>query len=438
MDDTQYSVLSINHTQWKVPPYFVNLTPIGSGGYGAVCSATDLRTNNIVAIKKLQKAFSAQILAKRAYRELKTLRFLKHDNVIELVDMFVSQPHDSPDFDIYIVTEWMPTTLHDITRTQVLTLDHIRLIFYLIMRALVYVHSAGLLHRDLKPSNIVVDEDINLKVLDFGLARPSKAELDKTGYVTTRHYRAPEVFTKPGLYDTAMDIWSAGCILGEMLLGKSLFPGDTSLHQMDAICSVVGKPSAEYIATLDSEYAQSYVSSLPDHTSNNLRLLVQGCDAQAVDLLQRMLNFDERMRPSAQEVMQHPFLAEYHDPEDEPVVPPTQVYDDAYESLDLDTEGWKGQILDLVRDFQATKAAALGAISALSDEEIQQILSQTMDQEGDDEDATQLPELELTQEQMLGIGFVPHGQAQVDPMQMELMTPAAQLNFLHYEQSLLG
>eukprot|EP00045_Choanoeca_perplexa_P005991 m.50200 g.50200 ORF g.50200 m.50200 type:complete len:440 (+) comp13401_c0_seq1:196-1515(+) len=438
MDDSQYLIYSISGTEWKVPPYFVQLQPIGSGGYGSVCSATDLRSNSVVAIKKLQRAFSNVLLAKRAYRELKVLRFLKHDNVIELVDIFVSQQATEDHFDIYIVTELMPTNLHDVMRSQVLQLPHIRLIFYLLMRALVYVHSAGLLHRDLKPSNIVVDENVNLKVLDFGLARPSRAHLDKTGYVTTRYFRAPEVFTKPGLYDSAMDIWSAGCILGELVLGRSLFTGDTSSHQMNAICEVVGKPNEAYIATLDSEYAQSYLRSLPD-TPGRFSAIFEGTDPEAFDLLRHLLQFDETQRPSAAEILQHPFLAEYHDPDDEPVLGDGQQYDDAYESLDLSVEGWKEHVLSLIRDYQASKMAGLQALAELTEEEMNQVWARAMD-EDEDAAAGHLPDLQLTDAQLFGLGFIPPPNASADiPMEhRDLLTPATQLTFLQYEQQLLS
>ena len=123
-----------------------------------------------------------------------------------------------------MVTPLMDLDLGNIIKIQKLTDDQVKFIVYQIMRGLKYIHSAGIIHRDLKPSNLAVNEDCDLKILDFGLARPTDAEM--TGYVATRWYRAPEIMLNWMHYSQTVDIWSVGCIMAELLTGRPLFPGD--------------------------------------------------------------------------------------------------------------------------------------------------------------------------------------------------------------------
>lgn len=122
------------------------------------------------------------------------------------------------------------------TKQLGLTEKHHEYFLYQLLRGLKYIHSAGILHRDLKPSNLLLNEDCDLQICDFGLARAQlSSETDDmitvtpnailTDYITTRWYRAPEVMTSWKEYTTAIDVWATGCIFAEMLLGKPLFPG---------------------------------------------------------------------------------------------------------------------------------------------------------------------------------------------------------------------
>jgi len=120
-----------------------------------------------------------------------------------------------------------------------------------LQRGLKYVHSAGVVHRDLKPSNILVNENCDLKICDFGLARIQDPQM--TGYVSTRYYRAPEIMLTWQKYDVEVDIWSAGCIFAEMLEGKPLFPGKDHVNQFSIITELLGTPPDDVIQTICSE-----------------------------------------------------------------------------------------------------------------------------------------------------------------------------------------
>lgn len=121
----------------------------------------------------------------------------------------------------------------------------------LFKRGLKYVHSAGVVHRDLKPSNILVNENCDLKICDFGLARIQDPQM--TGYVSTRYYRAPEIMLTWQKYDVEVDVWSAGCIFAEMLEGKPLFPGKDHVNQFSIITELLGTPPDDVIHTIASE-----------------------------------------------------------------------------------------------------------------------------------------------------------------------------------------
>jgi len=140
---------------------------IGSGTYGIVYSAVDQRTGQLVAVKKVCSIFDNLVLARRTYREIKILRHFQHDNVIWIRDIL--QPRDKLFADIYLVFDQMDTDLHQVIHSrQELTDEHVRYFLYQILRGLKYVHSANVIHRDLKPGNLLVNENCDLKIGDFG------------------------------------------------------------------------------------------------------------------------------------------------------------------------------------------------------------------------------------------------------------------------------
>ncbi|CAI0444733.1 unnamed protein product [Linum tenue] len=217
-----------------VPP----IRPIGRGAYGIVCAAVNSETQEEVAIKKIGNAFDNRIDAKRTLREIKLLRHMDHENVIAIRDI-IRPPKKEAFNDVYIVYELMDTDLHQIIHSeQALTDDHCQYFLYQLLRGLRYVHSANVLHRDLKPSNLLLNANCDLKIGDFGLARTTSETDFMTEYVVTRWYRAPELLLNCSEYTAAIDIWSVGCILGEIMTREPLFPGKDYVHQLRLITEV--------------------------------------------------------------------------------------------------------------------------------------------------------------------------------------------------------
>ncbi|XP_075470253.1 mitogen-activated protein kinase 14 isoform X2 [Ascaphus truei] len=347
----------LNKTLWEVPERYQNLTPVGSGAYGSVCSSFDAKTGLRVAVKKLSRPFQSIIHAKRTYREMRLLKHMKHENVIGLLDVFTPAKSFEEFNDVYLVTHLMGADLNNIVKCQKLTDDHVQFLIYQILRGLKYIHSADIIHRDLKPSNLAVNEDCELKILDFGLARLTDEEM--TGYVATRWYRAPEIMLNWMHYNQTVDIWSVGCIMAELLTGRTLFPGTDHINQLQQIMRLTGTPPSYLINRMPSHEARNYIQSLPYMPKMNFEDVFLGANPQgsrervgvvleSVDLLEKMLVLDTDKRITAAEALAHAYFAQYHDPDDEPVADP---YDQSFESRELDIEEWKSLTYDEVVCF---------------------------------------------------------------------------------------
>uniref|UniRef100_A0A8C6Q8F1 mitogen-activated protein kinase n=1 Tax=Nothobranchius furzeri TaxID=105023 RepID=A0A8C6Q8F1_NOTFU len=320
-----YHRLEIQKTTWDVPERYTTLRAIGSGAYGTVCSALDQRTKEKVAIKKLYRPFQSLIHAKRAYRELRLLRHIQHENVICLLDVFTPDATLEKFQTFYMVMPFVYQDLSHIMKKKRLTDQIIKYLFYQLLKGLKYIHSAGIIHRDLKPGNLAVSENCDLKILDFGLARQTESEM--TGYVVTRWYRAPEIIFNWMHYSQTVDVWSSACILAEMITGHVLFPGHDSIDQLTKILNLTGTPDPSLVKKMQSKDVRFFAV----------------CDLMlpALNLLEGMLLLDPEKRLTAKQGLSHPYLVEYHEPESEP---DSEHYDDSFESLDLDINEWKSEL----------------------------------------------------------------------------------------------
>uniref|UniRef100_A0A673BB26 mitogen-activated protein kinase n=1 Tax=Sphaeramia orbicularis TaxID=375764 RepID=A0A673BB26_9TELE len=327
----------VNKTTWEVPDRYRDLRQVGTGAYGTVCSAVDSRTSTKVAIKKLYRPFQTELFAKRAYRELRLLKHMKHENVIGLLDVFTADLSLDRFHDFYLVMPYMGTDLGKLMKLQRLSEEKIQYLVYQMLKGL----------KDLKPGNLAINQDCELKILDFGLARQADSEM--TGYVVTRWYRAPEVILSWMHYTQTVDIWSVGCIMAEMLQGKPLFKGSDHLDQLTEIMKITGTPTQEFISKLESDDAKSYIKSLPKVEKKDLQKVFSTANPQAVCVLECMLLLDPECRVTAAEALSLPYFSEFRETEEETEAQP---YDHSLDNTDLPLDQWKRHTFTEILSFK--------------------------------------------------------------------------------------
>ena len=362
---------TIAGSEFIVDERYEYIKQIGVGAYGVVISCFDKKTNRNVAIKKVGNAFEDLIDAKRIVREIKLLRYFKHDNIVSLID--IQKPPKRTGFeDIYIITDLMETDLHRVIYSrQELTDDHIQYFIYQILRGVLYMHSANIIHRDLKPANILANKNCDLKICDLGLGRAEVYDYDEkknikknkksskkskneesdtdddpelTEYVITRWYRAPEVILCPSHYSKAVDIWSVGCIFAELLGRQPLFPGDHYLDQIQKIIAVTGTPKMEDLDFIQKKEAKEFFLKLVKRTKLTWSSLFPNANPIALDLLEKMLTFNPKKRYTVEQCISHPYFEGLHDPEQEPIT--NTPFDWTFDAVELTKENLQSMIYD--------------------------------------------------------------------------------------------
>ena len=365
---TVTSKFAVCGTVFEVDAKYAPIKPIGKGAYGVVCSAREVETNRKVAIKKIVNAFENVVDAKRTLREIKLLRHLRHENVIEIIDCV--KPEGRNEFeDVYLMYDLMDTDLYQIIRSsQSLTDEHCQYFVYQILRGLKYIHSADVLHRDLKPGNLLLNANCDLKICDFGLARTALVDAEAsefmTEYVVTRWYRAPELLLSCAEYTSAIDVWSVGCIFAELMGRKTLFPGKDYVHQLNLIMRVLGTPQdSSELDFINNEKAKRYIKSLPVTARCSFQKMFPKASPKAVDLIDKMLVLDPARRITVEEALAHPYLESLHDEADEPCAETPFTFDFEDGANYLTEHEVRGLIYDelcaLSEEFETNKISQL-------------------------------------------------------------------------------
>ncbi|PWW78568.1 Pkinase-domain-containing protein [Tuber magnatum] len=289
---------------------YTRLSMVGEGTYGKVYKASNSVTKELVALKRIRMESERDGFPITAVREMKLLQALKQDNVVSLLEMMVEKS------DFYMVFEYMDHDLTGILNHPTFRLEpcHIKHLAKQFFEGLEYLHHRGVLHRDIKGSNILLNNDGQLKIADFGLARfytkASKKQLDYTNRIITLWYRPPEILLGATAYGPAVDIWSAACVFVELFTRQPVFTGKTEIDQLDTIYNVMGTPSVKIWPGLKEtpwygllrtparrrpKFQERYVSLLP---------------ATAMELATQMLQYDPDKRPSAEEILRHQYFLE--------------------------------------------------------------------------------------------------------------------------------
>lgn len=286
---------------------------IGNGSFGIVYQAVVNETKETVAIKK--------VLQDKRYknRELKIMQMVNHPNVVTVMDCFFSQGSRTRDLYLNIVMEYIPETVYQTIRShsrasQCIPFPYIKVYAYQICRAVAYVHSLGVCHRDIKPQNLLFHPDTHtVKLCDFGSAKILQKGLSNVAYICSRYYRAPELIFESAHYTTTIDIWSLGCVIGELFLGTPLFQGGSGVDQLVEIIKVLGAPKRSDILAMNPNYTQfsfPQVKPMPwKEVFVGVTYKGNPMPSSALDLIRNMLVFEPKRRIEPLIAMGHPFFA---------------------------------------------------------------------------------------------------------------------------------
>ncbi|EGZ09371.1 hypothetical protein PHYSODRAFT_383480, partial [Phytophthora sojae] len=275
---------------------------IGEGTYGIVYKAKEKATGDHVAIKKFKTAGDEQL----SKREIQACSMLSHPNIVSYRNSF---RHDGF---LHLVFDYVCGGMLLSKNKKGVKAQEARKIIYQLCKALEYCHSNRIIHRDVKPDNILIDENGDIKLCDFGVARTVQFEGDPlTDYVSTRWYRPPEQELRSDRYSFDTDVWGVGCVLMELLTGRPLFPGNTQIDQINLIQSYLGPLPAALIPRIPRGVVSLQAPSKSFQDLLDDRSLPEG----TLDFLVNTLQLEPKLRMSAKQCLEHPFLRSLRDAE---------------------------------------------------------------------------------------------------------------------------
>ena len=292
----------------------IKLSKIGEGTYGVIYKAKDVQSEKIVALKKIKLNPEIEGTPSTAIREIALLKELKHPNIIHLLDVIHTSKKLSLIFE-YCETDLKKKEDEYLNKNEKLPRDLVKKYFKSILNGIAYLHKKKIIHRDLKPQNLLITDNDEIKICDFGLARGTGVPIQTyTNEVVTLWYRPPDILLGSKMYDNSVDLWSAGCIFGEMLLGKSLFQGKNDAEQCVEIFKIIGTPDDNILPWLKESPEWNAGPTGEGFTKYNKKSFKEAFpdinDENAYDILEKLLVFDPESRASAETILQHPYFKE--------------------------------------------------------------------------------------------------------------------------------
>ncbi|KAM9855372.1 cyclin-dependent kinase 11B isoform 2-T2 [Aulostomus maculatus] len=288
---------------------FQCLNRIEEGTYGVVYRAKDKKTDEIVALKRLKMEKEKEGFPITSLREINTILKAQHPNIVTVREIVVGSNMDK----IYIVMNYVEHDLKSLMETmkQPFLPGEVKTLMIQLLRGVRHLHDNWILHRDLKTSNLLLSHKGILKIGDFGLAREYGSPLKPyTPVVVTLWYRSPELLLGAKEYSTAVDMWSVGCIFGELLTQKPLFPGKSEVDQINKIFKDLGSPS-EKIWPGYNELPAVKKMTFTEYPYNNLRKRFGALlSDQGFDLMNKFLTFCPSKRIVSDEALKHEYFRE--------------------------------------------------------------------------------------------------------------------------------
>jgi len=280
---------------------------LGEGTYGIVYKAINTETGQVVALKRIRLESEDEGVPCTAIREISLLKELDHDNIVKLYEIV----HETDK--LTLVFEYCDLDLKKYldNHNGIISPAKLKSFLYQLCLGVAFCHRQRVLHRDLKPQNLLLKDDV-LKLADFGLARGFSVPVRNYSHeVVTLWYRAPEVLLGSQTYSKPIDIWSIGCVFGEMKTGRPMFPGKNASDQLIRIFKGLGTPNEDQYPEIIN-LPKWNKKDIPQYEGRGMTVLVPGLDEDGYDLIGRMLCYDPSKRITAQGAMEHAFLAEQH------------------------------------------------------------------------------------------------------------------------------
>lgn len=298
---------------------FEKLNRIGEGTYGIVYRARDLRTNEVVALKKVRMDKEKDGIPVSSMREIRLLLHLRHPNLVELQQVVVGSRLES----VFLVMGYCEQDLASLLQNMCSPFSEaqVKCIIQQVLCGLHYLHQNFVIHRDLKVSNLLMTDKGCVKIADFGLARTFGLPLKPmTPKVVTLWYRAPELLLGSRKQTTAIDMWALGCILAELLAHKPLIPGSSDLQQIDLVIQLLGTPN-DQIWPGFSKLPAVRGCQLRRQPYNNLRHRLPWLSEAGLRLLHMLFMYDPSKRSTAEDALESSYFKENPLPCDPKLMP---------------------------------------------------------------------------------------------------------------------
>ncbi|KAI9193576.1 kinase-like domain-containing protein [Polychytrium aggregatum] len=299
--------------------HYEKLNRIAEGSYGVVYRARDRQTGEIVALKKLKLENEKNGFPVTTLREIHSLLISKHENIVNVKEIVVTNSLSG----IFLVMEFVEHDLKSLMESMSTPFlqSEVKTLMIQLLSAIALLHQNWIVHRDLKTSNLLMNNRGQIKVADFGLARKFGSPLGHmTQLVVTLWYRAPELLLGATEYNTAVDMWSIGCIFAELVNKEPLFPGRGEIDQLGRVFKLLGTPNEKSWPGMMSLPVAKTVT-FPNQPVSTLRSQFPYLTENGLDLMNKLLAYDPKKRITAEQALRHPYFSESPTPKDPSLFP---------------------------------------------------------------------------------------------------------------------